>query len=65
MYEFREVDFVRHRSVQDGMIEHIFETYQPRDGADVTSRVRALETKAEESSKLLGQQRADLNRLKK
>ena len=65
MQEFRAADFVRHRSVQNGMMEHIFETYQPRDGADVTSRVKILETKAEEATKTLGQHRADINRLKK
>ena len=65
MHEFRSADFVRHRSVQNGMMEHIFETYQPRDGADVTSRVKTLKTKADEASKVLGQHRVDLNRLKK
>ena len=65
MDEFRAADFVRHRSVQDGMVEHIFETYQPRDGSDVTFRVKALKTKVEETMKTTGQHRGELNRLKK
>ena len=64
MQEFREADFERHKSVQDGMLEHIYETYQPRDSSDVTPRVRALETKVDAQAVTIGQQRGDINRLK-
>ena len=46
-------------------MEHIYETYQPRDASDVTSRVKALDTKLEDTVKTLGQHRGELNRLKK
>ena len=65
MEEFRAADFVRHRMVQDGMIEHIYETYQLRDSTDVTPRVKALETKLEDQAKTIGQHQGELNRLKK
>ena len=54
MDEFRAADFIRYRTVQDGMIKHIYETYQPRDSTDVTPRVKVLETKLEDQAKTIG-----------
>ena len=65
MEEFRAADFVRHQSVQDGMLEHIYETYQPRDSTDVTPRAKALETKIKAQALTIGQHRGGINRLKK
>ena len=44
MEEFRALEFERHKSVQDGLLEHIYETYQPRDSTDVTPRLKALKS---------------------
>ena len=63
MQEFRLMEFERHKSVQDGLLEHIYDTYQPRDSTDVTPRLKALETKVEAQGITIGQQRGELNRL--
>ena len=47
MKEFRSADLERYKVVQDGLLEHMYETYRPRDSTDVTPRVKALETKVE------------------
>ena len=62
MEEFRALEFERHKSVQDGLLEHIYETYQPRDSTDVTPRLKALETKVEAHGVAIGQQRSELSR---
>ena len=64
MQEFRSMELERHQSVQDGLLEHIYETYQPRDFTDVTPRLKALETKVEAQGITIGQQRGELNRLR-
>ena len=62
MEEFRALEFDRHKSVQDGLLEHIYETYQPRDSTDITPRLKALETKVEAQGVAIGQQRSELSR---
>ena len=54
MQEFRSMEFERHKSVQDGLLEHIYETYQPRDLTDVTPCPKALETKVEAQGITIG-----------
>ena len=63
MQEFRSMELERHKSVQGGLLEHIYETYQPRDSTDVTPRLKALETKVEAQGITIGQQQGEINRL--
>ena len=63
MREFCSMELERHKSVQDGLLEHIYETYQPRDSTDVTPRVKAIETKVEAHGITIGQQRGEINHL--
>ena len=63
MQEFCSMKLERHKLVQDGLLEHIYETYQPRDLTDVTLLVKALETKVEAHGTAIGQHQGEINRL--
>ena len=57
MQEFCSTELERHKSVQDGLLEHIYGKYQPRDSTDVTPRLKALKTKVQAQGITIVQQR--------
>ena len=61
MGDFCLSDLKRHKSVQDSLLEYVYETYQPRDSIDVTPRVKALKTKVEAHITTIGQQWGKIN----
>ena len=63
MQEFHSAELDHHKAVQDGLLEHIYKTYQPRDSTDVTPRVKAPETKVEAHGTTIGQHRGEINHL--
>ena len=57
MRAFCEDDWYDYPAVRSGLVQHLYDTYQPRTGADLTSRVSSMENRQ-------GQLRADLNTLR-
>ena len=57
MRAFREDDWHDYPAVRGGLVQNLYETYQPRTGTDLTARVSSMENRQ-------GQLRADLNALK-
>lgn len=63
MDEFRQAEIERHPAIQNGLLQFVFETYQPRDSTDLSPCVTALETLTASHTSSIGQHRADINRL--
>ena len=57
MRAFREDDWYDYPAVRSGLVQHLYDTYQPRTGVDLTSRVSSMENRQ-------GQLRSDLNNLR-
>ena len=57
MRAFCEDDWHDYPAVRGGLLQHLYETYQPRTGTDLTSRVSSMENRQ-------GQLRSDINALR-
>ena len=57
MRAFREDDWHDYPAVRGGLVQHLYETYQPWTGTDLTLRVSSTENRQ-------GQLRMDINALR-